>query len=84
MLLNIKDDVECFLIDLGRLKGLNMGKVFSCLVFASVFALWMSRLQKIGFYSVNILFPVMTVPFKLIYSKSKDHPFWLAVRVNIC
>lgn len=54
-----------------------MSIVPSCLEFALVFARWTSCPCKVGFYSVNVLFPIMAFALEFIHSKSEDYPFWL-------
>lgn len=69
-LVNIQNDVKRCLFQLEGLKGLNVSKVFSCLVCTFIFARWASGPSEIGFNCVNMLFLATTLPFKFVYSKS--------------
>src|SRR5271156_4959602 len=69
--------MECCLFQLRLLEGLNVGEVFSCLKGAFALASWAASPCKIGFDSINMLFPATAFPFKLIDSESQNHPLWL-------
>ena len=70
MLFDIKDNVKSFLVEFWSLERLNVGKMSSCLVVAFVFLYRTSRPNEIGVDGVYILFPITTIPFKLIHAKS--------------
>ncbi len=63
------------LVQLVCLKRLDVGKVFSGLVLAFIFARGTSRPHEVGLDGVNVLFPVATFPFEVAHSKSQDDTF---------